>query len=120
MKKIALLFLLAGASCLAIAAESTIDSSKAAFHVGETVMVCGSIKEVTDFKKGTYLNFGAKYPKQHISVTIWNDQKINFLDRFGSLQVFENRRACARGEITQHKNSLQIIIKNPQFLRLMK
>jgi len=120
MKKIALLFLLAGASCLAIAAEPTIDSSKAAFYVGETVMVCGSINEVTDFKKGTYLNFGAKYPKQHISVVIWDDQKRDFLDRFGSLKAFEYQRACARGEITQYRNSLQLIIKNPQFLRLMK
>ncbi len=118
MKKITF-FLLLGASCLAVAAEPTIDSSRAAFHVGETVMVCGSITEVTDFKKGTYLNFGAKFPKQHISVTIWDDQKNNFLVRFGSLKVFENRRACARGKITEYKNRLQIIIKNPQFLRLM-
>lgn len=103
-----------------VLAEPRIDSGKAAFHVGETVMLCGTISEVTDFKNGTYINFGAKYPRQHITAVIWNDQKAEFSERFGSLRVFENQRACARGEITEYKNMLQLKIKNPQFLRLMK
>ena len=119
MRIIILFCSLAGASCLAISAESKIDSSKSAFHVNETVTLCGLIKQVTNTKKVTYLNFGAKYPNQHISVAIWKKQRSKFLAKFGSLKVFENKNACARGKITKYKNNLQLKIKKPQFLSLV-
>lgn len=101
-------------------AEPTIDSSKAAFHVGQEAMVCGTVYEVRPFSKGTYLNFGAKYPNQHISILVWESDYPKFAARFGSHSVFQGAQACARGLIENYKGTLQIKVSNPQFLRLMK
>lgn len=102
------------------AEEPRIDSSKAAFHVGSTAMVCGVVSEVKNFSKGVYLNMGPTYPNQHVSVLIWADDVAGFDTRFGGLSVFGGKRVCARGLIEVYRNSLQIKVSNPQFLRLMQ
>lgn len=101
-------------------AEPKIDSSKAAFYVGQEAMVCGTISEATPFSKGTYLSMGAKYPKQHLTVLVWGSDEQGFKERFGALSTFVGNKACARGTIETYKNNLQIKVSNPQFLRLMK
>ncbi len=116
--------LLAGAlTCLYMVsaqAESTIDSSKAAFYVGKDVMVCGTVYEVRPFSKGTYINVGARYPNQHISFLVWETDHQKFNARFGGLGVFQGAQACAQGLVENYKSKLQIKVSNPQFLRLMK
>lgn len=111
------LLLVAGTS---YSAELTIDSSQSAFHVGSVVMVCGVVGEVKRFSSGTYINLGPRYPKQHIGILVWDKDTGAFNARFGSLSVFEGARACARGSIETYRNSLQMKVSNPQFLRLMK
>lgn len=106
-------------SITAARAEPRIDSSKAAFFVGTQTMVCGTVNEVKPFSKGTYLNFGAKYPNQHISIVVWSSDTEAFNARFGGLSAFQGKQACARGLIENYKNALQIKVSNPQFLRLM-
>lgn len=101
-------------------AEPTIDSSKAAFYVGKEAMVCGTVYEVKPFSKGAYINIGARYPNQHISFLVWDSDLPKFTQRFGGLDVFKDARACARGLIESYKNTLQIKVSNPQFLRLLK
>lgn len=101
-------------------AEPMIDSSKAAFHVGKDAMVCGKVHEVRPFNKGTYINVGGRYPNQHISFLVWNTDQQKFNARFGSLTGFLGEQACARGTVENYKNTLQIKVANPQFLRLMK
>lgn len=102
------------------AEEPRIDSSKAAFYVGSNAMVCGYISEVKNFSKGVYLNMGPAYPSQHISVLIWDSDVASFNARFGELSVFSGKRVCARGLIEAYRNSLQVKVLNPQFLRLMQ
>lgn len=100
-------------------AEPTIDSSKAAFYVGKEAMVCGTVSEVKPFAKGTYINMGAQYPNQHIGFLVWETDYPKFTARFGTLSVFQGKKACARGIIENYKNALQMKVLNPQFLRLM-
>jgi hypothetical protein len=107
-------------SMAAAQAEPMIDSSKAAFFVGTEAMVCGTVNEVKPFSKGTYLNMGAKYPSQHISVLIWTSDEQGFNARFGGLSAFQGKQVCARGLIENYKSTLQIKVSNPQFLRLMQ
>ncbi|MGC9403964.1 hypothetical protein ACP43V_16050 [Vibrio genomosp. F10 str. 9ZC157] len=118
--KIVMLLILLGASFLTNAAEPRIEASKAAFHVGETVMACGTVAQVSKGKKAHYLNLDNRYPNQTLAVLIWNNNLKGFEQRFGQITQFENQRVCARGKITEYKNSLQIQVSNPQFLRLMK
>mgnify|MGYP006198258059 FL=1 len=100
--------------------EAKIYSGKAAFHVGEAVMACGKVSEVRPFNKGYYLNLGDTYPKQHLSLLVWQNKTPAFTERFGALQVFTGKEVCARGTITEYHGQLQMVMTNPQFLRLMK
>lgn len=123
MKKI--IFTLTFVYCLissvfAANAIPTIDSSKAAFFVGQEVMVCGHVSEIKPFNKGTYINVGPKFPNQHLTFVIWDSVEQDVKKRFGGLYVFLGNQACALGTIETYKNKLQIKVTNPQFLRLMK
>jgi DNA/RNA endonuclease YhcR with UshA esterase domain len=101
-------------------AEPTIDSSKAPFYVGKEAMVCGKVSEIKPFHNGTYINVGGRYPNQHITFLVWESDQPKFDARFGGLSVFQGAKACARGLVENYKNTLQIKVSNPQFLRLMK
>ncbi|WP_280720901.1 hypothetical protein [Janthinobacterium sp. CG_23.4] len=107
-------------STVTVRAEPTVESSKAAFYVGQEAMVCGRVYEVKPFGKGVYINMGARYPNQHISFLVWDTDRPKFEARFGGLSVFQGAEACARGLIENYKSTLQIKVANPQFLRLIK
>jgi hypothetical protein len=60
--------------------EKTIDARDAAQHIGETVVVSGTIADVHQFKGGSIvLNFGAAYPNEVFEVYIprnWSMSKV--------------------------------------------
>ncbi|MDW1924896.1 hypothetical protein R7Q39_05610 [Vibrio sp. 947] len=119
-RKLALMFVMLSTSFLSNAKEPRIEASKAAFHVGDTVMACGTVAQVSKGKKAHYLNLDNRYPNQTLAVLIWDSNLQGFEQRFGKITKFESQRVCARGQITEYKNSLQMQVSNPQFLRLMK
>lgn len=101
------------------AAEPKIEAFKAPFHVGQTVMACGTLAETKHFPDRHYLNLDNRYPKQSLTVLVWNKDYRWFEDRFGKIDNFVGRRFCARGKIEEYKNNMQMQVTNPQFLRLM-
>lgn len=101
------------------AAEVKIDAYKAPFYVGQTVMACGVLAETKHLSNRHYLNLGNKYPKQNLTILVWNKDYRWFEDRFGKIDNLVGRKFCARGKIEDYKNNLQIQIANPQYLRLM-
>jgi len=104
---------------LSHAAEPKIEAYKAPFHVGKTVMACGTLAETKHFSDRHYLNLDKKYPKQSLTVLVWNKDYRWFEQRFGKIDSYVGRRFCARGKIEEYKNNLQMKVTNPQFLRLM-
>ncbi len=102
------------------AAELRIEALKAPFHVGESVMACGILAQVTERPKQTYLSMDKPYPNQTLTLLIWADNYQQFIQRFGGMKQHINKRVCARGVIEEYKNTLQINVVNPQFLRIMK
>ena len=106
-------------STLSYAAEPKIEAFKAPFHVGKTVMACGTLAETKHFSDRHYLNLDNKYPKQSLTVLVWNKDYRWFEQRFGKIDSYVGRRFCARGKIEEYKNNLQMKVTNPQFLRLM-
>lgn len=119
MKKIFASLLLALFFSVPVHAEPQIPAYRAAFYVGQNVMACGIVKQVHNGRSAVYLNLDKEFPNQTLGIVIWNDNLDAFQTRFGNLDVFVNRRACVRGEIKEFNNSLQIQVRNPQFLRLM-
>lgn len=102
------------------AAEPKIEAYKAPFYVGQTVMACGKVAEVKEGKKSIFLNLDHSYPKQTLTILIWNNKLDAFTNKFGNLRTFVGERVCARGPIVDYKGRLEIVLSNPQFLRLMR
>ena len=62
---LSILTIIALCSSSLAADEITIDAKYAAQHVGETLVVTGTVAEVHQFKGGSIsLDFGAKYPNE--------------------------------------------------------
>lgn len=99
---------------------SPIPSAKAAFHVGEDVMVCGDVKDVKILKMRTVMNLGKKYPHEDLSILIWDTDAEPFRNKFGDLRKFYGKRVCVQGTIETYRDHLQIKATNPTLLRLMK
>lgn len=102
------------------ASELRIEAYKAPFHVGKTVMACGVLKEISSGSRQVYLNLDNTYPNQTLTLLIWNTDISAFNQRFGNLNQYLNKKLCARGTIKPYKNTLQINVINPQFLRVME
>ena len=123
MKKVALIILLLSSmmkTVLYAAPEPRIEAIKVPFYVGQTVMACGRLAEVTHLEKIHFLNLDKAYHEQSLSIVIFADDYISFVRRFGDIDKLVGAKFCARGEIEDYRGRLQIIVKNPQFLRLMK
>jgi len=100
-------------------AEERIASSKAPFYVGKSVMACGTVAQVSKTAGVTYINLDNAYPTQSLSLVVWSTDAAAYEARLGDLAALHAHTVCARGIITEYRNRLQIIMKNPQYLRLM-
>lgn len=101
-------------------AANKIESSKAAFHIGEDLMVCGVVAKVANLKGRTILNMGKPYPNEDIGILIW-DSNVNQIEgRIGSLSLLQSKRICVSGTIEVYKEHLQIKISNPMMIRIIK
>lgn len=86
------------------AISDSIPASEARNNIGAYKVVCGNIAQVKSFSKGTYLNFGASYPKQEATIVVWDSDKGNF----GDLDQYEGESMCVEGSIDTYKGIPQI------------
>lgn len=94
------------------AMSSSVPSSEAYKHIGSYRVVCGSVVQVKDFSKGTYLNLGATYPNQDATIVIWESDASNF----GSIYQYEGQDVCIKGTIDSYKGTPQIKLASPSQL----
>ncbi len=106
-----LLTLLIGIHCYA--AEVKVDASRSGEYIGQNVLACGQVTQVKSFAKGVYLNYGPRFPSEHLTGVIWSDEVSNFVARLGKLERLEGRRVCVRGEVSTYKAHLQIHPRKP-------
>ncbi|MEO9228129.1 MAG: hypothetical protein ABI216_04110 [Devosia sp.] len=102
-----------------VSAEQKIRANQANLHVGETVLVCGSVAQVTIRPKVTYLNLDKAFPNHSLGLLIWQSDVPAFEKRFGKLSAMQGERVCAHGTIEEYRQHLQMKIVNPQYLRTM-
>lgn len=113
--------LLAFCSLPAFGVDSeTISEDKASEYLNQDVMLCGLVKQVTSIGESAYLNLGGIYPNQKIAFIIPEHELPLFTSKFGELDVLQNKQVCAKGTITENDGKLQIVVRDPQFLRFMK
>ncbi|TKF16242.1 hypothetical protein FCV43_18425 [Vibrio genomosp. F6] len=95
-----------------------IDSKDAPFHEGEDVIACGTLKEVSRFKRGLYLNMDERFPKQSLTLVVWEDDLAEFKQEHGSLQQLVNRTICGKGTVIEYRGRSQISLYNAFSLKV--
>lgn len=85
MKLIGLLAIVASSNAFAI--DQMIEPMDAKAHVDQLVVACGVVSEVKGFAKGTYVSFGPRFPREHLTAVIWEGDSPAFVGRFGALDV---------------------------------
>ncbi|WP_318479063.1 hypothetical protein [Photobacterium leiognathi] len=97
-----------------------IDSKDAPFHEGERVTACGILKEVSRFKRGLYLNMDQRFPKQSLTLIIWEDDLAEFKQEHGSIFKLVDHEVCGKGKVTEHRGRSQISLYNAYSLKVIK
>ncbi|MCG9665949.1 hypothetical protein L1D26_23125 [Vibrio mediterranei] len=93
-------------------ASTRISAKEAPFHTGENVVACGGLAQTSRFKRGVYLNLEAHYPKQPLTLVVWEDDLTQFNQQHGDLDKLVGKTICGTGTITEYKGRSQIILYN--------
>lgn len=91
-------------SSYAAAVSNTVPAAQAYQYIGDYRVVCGYVSQVTGFSKGKYLNLGATYPNQDVTVVVWNSDMGNF----DNLDQYEGRELCVQGTVSSYKGTPQV------------
>ena len=87
-------------------------------HVGDTVKVCGKVYGVryleTTKNQPTFLNVGASFPKQVLTVVIWSDVRKQF-EKAPEL-LFADKEVCITGKVEVYKGKVQIVVRERKHL----
>lgn len=91
-------------------------------HVGEKVTVCNKVYG-TKFldqvnKQPTFLNLGAAYPDNPLTVVIFGDDRKNFKE--APEVMYDEKEICVTGEIKEFKGKPEIIVDNPDEIVVIK
>lgn len=101
-------------------AQQTIQLSEVQKHIGDSVTVCGKIFGGIYLDKSknkpTFLNMGAAYPKQLLTVVIWGDKRKLF--GYAPEEKLKNKNVCVSGKIAVYNGKAQIVINDISQLKV--
>ena len=100
-------------------AQNKISIDSISTYIGQTVTVCSKVFS-THITKGekpvTYLNLGAAYPDQKLTLVIFQKDRPNFPsspDEYYNLQ-----EVCATGKLKEYKGRAEMIISNQDQIQI--
>ncbi len=93
-----------------------IPASEARFYDGNRALVCGKLVQVTEFRRGLFLNLDNSYPKQSITFTLWRDDIAEFNRIHKSYDALMQKEICAEGVIKMYKNKPEILLSDAKDL----
>ena len=106
-------------SSFAIFAQTKIKLDKVSKHINDSVIVCGTVADVRYFENSdrqpTFLNIGAKYPNQAITIVIWGETRKLFS---GKIEDLLNKTICITGRIIVFKERPEIVIENVEQIQI--
>jgi DNA/RNA endonuclease YhcR with UshA esterase domain len=106
-------------SSFAIFAQTTIKLDEVSKHINDSVIVCGTVADVRYFENSdrqpTFLNIGAKYPNQAITIVIWGETRKLFS---GKIEDLLNKTICITGRIIVFKERPEIVIENVEQIQI--
>ena len=98
---------------LKLHAQQKIELNDIAKHIGDSVQVCGKIFGGKYLESAsnqpTFLNMGAAYPKEQLTLVIWGSvrKKISYIPE----KKLGNKNICVKGKVEVFKGKPQIVIK---------
>ncbi len=115
MRRDFLLILFICLLCFTCSAQQNIKPEDAAKYLGDSVTVCGKIyggKFLENAKnQPTFLNIGAAYPNQLLTIVIWGDTRKLF--PYKPEEELKDKTVCINGRIDEFKGKPQIVIYSP-------
>ena len=74
-------------------------------------MVCSIVYGVKELPNINFINVGAQYPDNPLTIVVFPGDKENFKQ---GLSVYDNKNICVTGKIKAYKGKPEIIITKPQ------
>jgi len=101
-------------SLVAVADPPTITPAEASKHVGELVVVKGTVDQVSvSLSETTYLNFGGRYPNHTLTAVISKAKRA----QFPNVKSYEGKVAQVRGVVQLYRGEPEITLNEPGQLR---
>ncbi|MDN2481171.1 sulfatase [Vibrio agarivorans] len=82
--------------------------------VDEYATVCGTVVQITDFAKGSYLNFDRTFPNTQFTAVIWNSDFKHVTQDQSLYTTYSNKNVCVSGKVSSYNDRAQIVLKNPK------
>ena len=96
--------------------QKVIPVEEVAKHEGEYVKICTKIygTKYLETAKGTptFLNAGAKYPNNPLTIVIWGDKRGNFKNK--PEEYYDNKNICVTGKIIMFKEKPEIVVEKEE------
>lgn len=100
--------------------QITITAEETQKHIGDSVTVCGKVYDgryMTQVKNNpTFLNIGGLFPKQLLTVVIWNNVRKQF--ETAPEELFKGKVICVTGRIELYKEKAQIVLRRKEDMRV--
>jgi len=88
-----------------------ISAGDAENYIGKKVMVCSLVYGVKELPTINFINVGARYPNNPLTIVIFPGDMQNFNK---GLEVYEDKNICVTGIVKEYKSKPEIIITGPQ------
>ncbi|GAM73626.1 hypothetical protein JCM19241_3081 [Vibrio ishigakensis] len=95
------------------APKTAVTTDEAIQYEGSSTTVCGKVVQITDFNKGSYLNFDKVFPQTQFTAVIWNSDLRNVTQDQSLYTTYSNQEVCVTGLVGSYKGRAQIVVKNP-------
>ena len=107
--------------CAPLPAQQKLTAAQAKDHIGEEAVVCGVVASTryaaTSRGRPTFLNLDRPYPNQVFTVVIWGENRA----KFGKPEVdYEGKRICVTGTITSYRGVPQIVVDEPEQIKIQQ
>lgn len=97
-----------------------VEARDVAKHVGDSVRVCAKIYSTryldSSISRPAFLNVGANYPNQHLTVVIPEEERTKFSNIPEAL--YDQKKVCVCGVVQLVKEKPQIVVRNRAQMRI--
>ena len=88
-----------------------ISAADAVRYIGKKEIVCTRVYGVKELPSINFINVGANFPNNPLTIVVFPGDKRNFKD---GLEIYDNKNICVTGTIKEYNGKPEIIITGPQ------